>query len=281
MLYPWHQAAHDHVLALVQQGRLPTTTCLVGQRGWGTERLLNVVVKALLTIADERDVAEIAHPDLFWMAPEGAEIKIAQARALNEFAYQTPQIAPVKAIGIADAHRLNPAAANALLKTLEEPPLNTRIVLATDHWSRLLPTIRSRCMRINIAADESLARSWLAAQGGDDSVNQLDAGPLQVRNVAGLDAWLQALLQGSVGELVGALPGEPVDVLDAWYRRLRTLVAAALGGDGADTAGAARAYLNFGDELLHVRRQLTTTNSANERLLLESLVVAWRRLPVS
>ena len=60
-----------------------------------------------------------------------ALIKIDQVRALNAFAVQTPQIAKRKVAAVFDAHLLNVNAANTLLKTLEEPPQNTHILLCT------------------------------------------------------------------------------------------------------------------------------------------------------
>jgi DNA polymerase-3 subunit delta' len=72
------------------------------------------------------------------------------------------------------ADSLNLAAANALLKVLEEPPLNTVFVLVSDQPRRLLPTIRSRCTRIDIGLPPvDVAAHWLAGQGVDDAMSLL------------------------------------------------------------------------------------------------------------
>jgi len=72
------------------------------------------------------------------------------------------------------ADSLNLAAANALLKVLEEPPLNTVFVLVSDQPRRLLPTIRSRCTRLDIGLPPvGLAAQWLAEQGVEDAIDLL------------------------------------------------------------------------------------------------------------
>jgi hypothetical protein len=65
---------------------------------------------------------------------------------IQHFFRTRPLMARQKVVLMTDAHRMNPDAANAFLKTLEEPNPCARIVLATDEFTRVLPTIRSRCM---------------------------------------------------------------------------------------------------------------------------------------
>ena len=119
----------------------------------------------LLGIESDKAPEDIAHPDFRWVVPDGAVIKIDQVRALNAFAVQTRQMANRKVAAVFDAHLLNVNAANTLLKTLEEPPPNTHIVLCTPYWSRLLPTIRSRCQYLQVSANTQQAQEWLRAQG--------------------------------------------------------------------------------------------------------------------
>lgn len=88
------------------------------------------------------------HPDLFILAPEESAtvIKIDQVRELCDWANAKPTIANQKIAFIQDAHTLNIQAANALLKTLEEPHPHCLFVLTTDQLHRIIPTIRSRCI---------------------------------------------------------------------------------------------------------------------------------------
>ena len=94
------------------------------------------------------------------------DIRVDAMRDTIEFAQRTSGRGRGKAVLIYPAERMNAVTANALLKTLEEPPGDVRFVLATDAAQLLLPTIRSRCLTHTLAwpgRDESL--TWLAAQG--------------------------------------------------------------------------------------------------------------------
>src|SRR5690606_7670908 len=94
------------------------------------------------------------------------EIVVEQLRTLSARLAMASQFGGWQVAIIDPADRMNAAAANALLKTLEEPAARTVIVLVADDASRLPATIRSRCQRVDVrapAADE--ARAWLVGQG--------------------------------------------------------------------------------------------------------------------
>ena len=85
------------------------------------------------------------HPDLQIIRPDGAQIKIDQVRELQrEIVYQ-PFEGPRKIYILANTERMHNAAANALLKTLEEPPAASTLILLTENIESILLTIRSRC----------------------------------------------------------------------------------------------------------------------------------------
>jgi DNA polymerase-3 subunit delta' len=123
-----------------------------------------------------------AHPDVYTIAPEGAQILVDQVRAVRENAYLSPYEGRVKVFVFEDAHRLNPAASNALLKVLEEPPGDVVFILVTESPEDLLPTVVSRCRRVDFfplgpaeiervlveqhGTEPSLA-AWAARTGGD------------------------------------------------------------------------------------------------------------------
>lgn len=92
-------------------------------------------------------IAREEHPDVEWIKPEksGGPIKIDQIRELQNFSYLTPQRAKYRLIVIQSADRMNIAAANALLKILEEPAPHTLFLLLAQQISTVLPTILSRC----------------------------------------------------------------------------------------------------------------------------------------
>jgi DNA polymerase-3 subunit delta' len=94
------------------------------------------------------------------------EIRIDAMRDAVEFAQRTNARGRGKAVLIFPAERMNHITANALLKTLEEPPGDVKFVLATEAAHQLLPTIRSRCLGHTMVWPQTEeALSWLAAQG--------------------------------------------------------------------------------------------------------------------
>jgi len=97
-----------------------------------------------------RMVSQRQHPDVLWISPRGtsATIKIDDIRHLKERINLKPYQAQKKLFIIEDAERLSPASANALLKTLEEPPSDTLVVLICQSVSQLLETVVSRCQLI-------------------------------------------------------------------------------------------------------------------------------------
>ena len=106
-----------------------------------------------------RKIAGENHPDIHWARPESKSriITIDQTRELMREIQLKPAEAPFKVAVIAGADRLNTQAANAFLKTLEEPPSKSVIVLLSTEPSRILETILSRCLRLNFSADTARA----------------------------------------------------------------------------------------------------------------------------
>jgi len=90
-----------------------------------------------------------AHPDVQLIAPQGAQILVDQVRELRQAAHRSAMEGRAKVFVIEDAHRLNPAAANALLKVLEEPPADVAFVLVTGSPEDMPETIVSRCRRVD------------------------------------------------------------------------------------------------------------------------------------
>lgn len=100
------------------------------------------------------------HPDFFILRPESKSrrVSIAQVRQLEHSLSRKPHRAPLKVALILEAERmcLPPAeAANAFLKTLEEPPDHSLLILTSDRPEQLLPTVRSRCLTFPILPDQN------------------------------------------------------------------------------------------------------------------------------
>ena len=108
------------------------------------------------------------HADVHWVRPESKSrvIVTAQIRDLMQEIHLRPTEAEYKVAVIVAADRLRVEAANAFLKTLEEPEGHTLIILLTDQISLLLPTIRSRCQAIRfVALDDAVVLRELQKRG--------------------------------------------------------------------------------------------------------------------
>ena len=274
--YPWHEGVISALAARSDNGSLPAAIGLSCPLGWGGRSLLARAVTMLLGVDGDKDPEDIAHPDLRWIAPDGVLIKIDQVRALNAFAVQTPQIAGRKVAGIYNAHLLNNNAANTLLKTLEEPPGNTHILLSTPYWSRLLPTIRSRCQRFQVNPSQADAQQWLSDQGVAFSPQKyVEAGYapiayLEHSESLGINELLQEVSRAQhfspIVEQV--LAAEVPQLLAAWYRLLIH----------RQSEHPSRALLAFADELSDARRMIEMSSAANSRLILERLFHLWQQV---
>lgn len=97
---------------------------------------------------DAKQIIWSAHPDVGMIRPGGRLITVAQVRELEREAHTRPFEGQARLFIIDEADRLHDVAANAFLKTLEEPPSTTHLVLLTSRPATLLPTIRSRCQAI-------------------------------------------------------------------------------------------------------------------------------------
>lgn len=145
------------------------------------------------------------------------EIKIDQVRALLEFAGVGAHRGGKRVVLLAPAERLNPSAANALLKTLEEPPPGLAFLLVSSRPERLLPTILSRCRRWPLPLpDTGLALSWLEQQGVARPAEALalaGGAPCTARDAA--DDAYAALRLGALEQLARAAQCDPMQAGEA------------------------------------------------------------------
>ena len=147
----------------------------------------------------------------------GRDIRVGDVRAAIDWTHQTASRGGLKVLMFHPAHRLNLIAANALLKTLEEPPAPVRVVLTAEDPQLLLPTLRSRCQRLALrvpASEQALA--WLEQQGvhgGDILLPAAGGRPQGVLSLIadGVDARLWPEIPGLVRQgRADALTGLPV-----------------------------------------------------------------------
>jgi DNA polymerase-3 subunit delta' len=150
------------------RGRLAHAYLFAGPRGSGKEAVAGTLAKALNCLEAEHDSCDRCdscrridagnHPDIYWLRPESKSrrISIEQIRDFERGINLKPTSARIKVGIVVDADCLGEEASNAFLKTLEEPPAQTVILLLTAEPQRLLPTILSRCLKLSFG---STARS--------------------------------------------------------------------------------------------------------------------------
>jgi len=145
---------------------------LHGPAGVGKRTAAFAFAAALL--GDERRVATRSHPDLYLLEPLGEMIRIDDVRALHHDIHMRPFEAERRVYLVLGAERMNPDAADALLKDLEEPPSYAVIVLVAGELGPLPPTILSRCQLIPFSRlSERAVREWIAAQAPERSEDQV------------------------------------------------------------------------------------------------------------
>jgi DNA polymerase-3 subunit delta' len=211
--------------ALARRDRWPHALLISGPEGVGKRALAAHFARSLLCEAPAPDgsacgrcdgcryVVAGQHPDLFAVEPVDIDedgnttptdvIKIDAIRRLIDWAQVTSHRRRAKVATIAPAEAMHYAAANALLKTLEEPPSGTYLMLVSHRPGRLPATIASRCRRLVVPLPEGdAARAWLAREGvadGDSALAQAGGAPCLARALADPGAqaeratWLAAL----------------------------------------------------------------------------------------
>jgi DNA polymerase III subunit delta' len=218
------------------------------------------------------------------------QIRIDDVRGVIDWSNKTSARGRGKVAVIHPADSLNLQSANALLKTLEEPPPGTRLLLTTSDPALLLPTVRSRCQLLRLPAPESaVATQWLLQQGlpsEADAQTLLAASsgrPLDALEMAqaGVDAprWLQlprAVQQGRAA----VFAGWPISrVVDALQKLCHDAMAHATGGtprffplEQLPAPAALPALAQWWPELQRVARH--DEHPWNEPLLIDALVAA-------
>ncbi|VEA36045.1 DNA polymerase III subunit delta' [Salmonella enterica subsp. enterica] len=253
------------------------------------------------------------HPDYYTLMPDKGKssLGVDAVREVSEKLYEHSRLGGAKVVWIADAALLTDAAANALLKTLEEPPEQTWFFLASPEPARLLATLRSRCRLHHLAPpSESYAMSWLsrevtASQEALLTALRLNAGSpgaalalLQSERWAQREALCQALMDslhtGDWYALLTALNHEQAPARLHWLATLlvdalkRQHGASYLTNVDADAVVAAlagplspariQAILN---DVCHCRDQLLHVTGLNRELVLTDSHSPHRALPAT
>lgn len=199
-ILPWQQ--NDWTKLQAQRQRLAHALLFYGLPGIGKRHFANCFAASLLCYSpDAKDEAcghckscqlmmAGHHPDFLCLTldVDSQVIKIDSIRRLVTFSLSSAHYHHGKVAIIQQADKMNVAASNALLKTLEEPASDIHIILMSDQLSSLLPTLRSRCQIIRFArTDAAVAKDYLQQQGiknGDELLALVDGAPLQAKMLA-------------------------------------------------------------------------------------------------
>ena len=251
-LCPWLMSGLEQLERAVDADRLGHAWLLTGPRGIGKINLALVLAERILTPALQAtrpaalSAAEAAramvlrhtpfdhHPDLHWIYPEEDKrtISVEQIRAVTAQLGLKAYRGPAKVVIIEPAEAMTSSAANALLKTLEEPTAGTYLLLVSHQPGRLPATIRSRCQTLVLRRPAAAALAgWLGPEGAhrgptkhweplqlmaekdkelernisdmDEKLNLICKRELDPQLVA--DQWLKLDLDALLGALAGCL----------------------------------------------------------------------------
>jgi DNA polymerase-3 subunit delta' len=183
MTMAWLEPVREEFRNRLQSDRLAHAFLLSGQPGTGKQGLAMELAAALLCLENSLPACGScrscqlllsgAHPDFRFLSFELNDkgklrtgIVIDQVRVLISFLQLTTTISEKKVALVSPAEAMNKNAANALLKTLEEPPGDAVIILLSHDPSQLAVTIRSRCQKLQLRSpDTDMALAWLLESG--------------------------------------------------------------------------------------------------------------------
>jgi DNA polymerase-3 subunit delta' len=321
-ILPWQRAPWEQLWNAKQQQRLAHALLLVGIDGIGKSQFAYAFAAAILcsqpgdtgvrcgTCHSCCMINAKMHPDLVIIEPEeaGKKIGVDQIRSIIKNVNETTLKGGFRVIVINPATAMNVNAANALLKTLEEPAPNTLLILVSNQSLRLPATILSRCQKVNFSrptSDEAL--HWLNQQMTDAKVDpQLllklaDGAPLKALVMLENDllSLRHELYQGF--HSLSAGQGNPIQMAAKWQDAdhlsvvdlllswLTDLLRFKLTQNHADLVNAdykneitrisisllQNNVLAYMDHLQQTRADLLSSVNLNKQLLLEDLFIRW------
>jgi DNA polymerase-3 subunit delta' len=327
---PWHRDPWQRVAAWLASGRIPHAVLLAGRAGLGKGLFAEALAQALLCPAVAPDgsaclrcrscqlFASGTHPDLLRVEPlePGKPIKIEAIRDLVTAMGLRSALGRRRVALLTPADAMNRNAANALLKTLEEPPGDAVLLLVTHAPARLPATVRSRCQQLAFhAPPQAEAREWLAARLGAVATPAIDpAALLDLAGGAPLAALTAADGQGLAyydrmsAQVRDILEGraDPIEVAKGWeayglgqvcrwsYRMAGDLARARVTAEGWSPRAASaasggwasgregiRPLFRVVDRALETLRVLDQGIALNEQIGLDELALTWGEVGVA
>ena len=314
-LAPWQEAVYARAARALVEDKLGHALLLAGPPDLGKREVAEALAARLLCTQPRADghacgscracrllpaqaqglASATPHPDLQRVGLEPnekgdklrTEITVDQIRRLGQWFALTPQFGGAQVALLDPADLMNTSAANALLKTLEEPSPGRFLLLVTSRPGRLPATIRSRCQHLEFRLPPpAQAKAWLDAQGFDP--RRVESALAAARGNPGLAArWLREgglELRDAVAHSLDALAAgraSPVEAAQAWLgdehgeARLRFAAELMVERAGAD-APAAEGLAALFDGLNRLRSQLGAP--LRHDLVLAGLLRDWRNM---
>ena len=266
----------DRVIALlrraIERGRVPHAYLFSGPPGAGLVDTALALAAAINCRAQPGEgcgacdacekIAGGIHPDVVTLVREGAAQIVPIENVRNQVLARMgipPHEGLVRVFIIEEASAMQPAAANALLKTLEEPPRRTLFVLCTSAPEQLLPTIRSRCQRVRFGAGGPIAT---------------DADPVRAERISALADELASDTPGlGLPGRIAEGKGDAIPVLIAAAQRLHARAREAAAN--AEVASARRSALRA--EMVMSWHVALSIHNANPQLAIEALMAKLAR----
>lgn len=271
-LYPWLTQPSEALLQQLSVGRLPHALLFLGAKGLGKSNLLTWLAERLLCQQPSAAGAcggckscqllnAGTHPDLVRVETDKASIGVELIRQAIQALSETAHQQGARVVIIEQAQLMTESAANALLKTLEEPGQECFLLLSAESNAQLLPTINSRCQtQLIVTPDEPTALRWLQQQGCEATPAHLRlnrGSPLATQQFVAqglhqrLDAFLVRMLavlkgtQPSVELIAEAVKDQPHSL--SWLSALLLDIQKA-------TAGAQAEHLMFSQHWAEINR---------------------------
>lgn len=246
-----------------------------------------------------------AHPDFFYVTPEEGKksIGINHIRELCNKLNQTPQVSAsqVALIDLADMMTLE--AANALLKTLEEPPASSQLILLANDLHKIPVTIKSRCQKWRFVGEPQQLEDWLCQQSGCDALTAETAlrqsiyRPLlalkiiqQVPEVAYIAEYRETLLtvaKGSIDPITAAAELENKQLL-TYLDSIYGLVVDSLTISHSQDAllrllqqVSERQRHKFVDFIITLKKDALSKANLSPQLILENVMLHWQQLTLN
>ncbi|MGH8445566.1 MAG: hypothetical protein ACREVL_09875 [Solimonas sp.] len=321
---PWQQELWLELSSLVLQKRLPHAILMVGGAGIGKRWFARALIAFALceqrsgyACGQCRSCVQLAagsHPNAALLGVDGhlglamtadsyaeqglahwqpdedrkrRDISIEGARSLIAKLGFSSHYGSDRFALIEPADLLNANSANALLKTIEEPPAGMHLLLVTERPQALLPTLRSRCQRMRFARpDAAAAKSWMAEQGvRDDDALQLALGaPLRALELTQDDGiatrrqWadLWASVAGSRKDPLSAAAAIDKDAIAEHLLWAQQWLSGQLREALGQPSGRREAIALMMQDVFDAQRR--AAGNANAQMLMESLFVRWLRL---